>query len=39
MMGNLESTRIGETGEVNLPDDAGIMPRSFAHLFSAIKSL
>ena len=38
MMGNLDSTRVGEAGEVDLPEEAGILPRSFAHLFSALKS-
>ena len=38
-MGNLDQTRVGEAGEVDLPEDAGIMPRSFAHLFSEVKSL
>lgn len=39
MMGNLESARVSDQGEVDLPEDAGIMPRSFAHLFSAVNSL
>ena len=39
MMGNLESARVSDEGEVELPEDAGIMPRSFAHLFSAVNSL
>ena len=39
MMGNLDHAKVGDSGEVELPDDAGIMPRSFAHLFSAVKSL
>jgi len=39
MMGSLESARVSDEGEVELPEDAGIMPRSFAHLFSAVNSL
>ena len=39
MMGNLEHSFMKESGEVELSEDAGIMPRSFTHLFSAVNNL